>query len=155
MQVLILQLNKISGVFLEVTFFGIRLLQGRNSVPKDDFPDTSELQRSPETNEIKHWPKSWGKHRWSLEHGWRRVIVCSTKIHRKDIRRFRADWRRNLSQQDQETLGRNNGQICHHGSQRKALNKWAEDKPWFGRTRDQRGINFISDDPLDHEEIVK
>ena len=54
MQVLILQLNKISGVFLEVTYIGIRLLQGRHSVPKDDFPDTSELQRSPETNEIKH-----------------------------------------------------------------------------------------------------
>ena len=50
--------------------------------------------------------------RHCLNHGlvWR-VSRFSTKIHEKDVCGFKAEWRRNMSQQDQETFGQKNGQI--------------------------------------------
>ena len=37
---------------------------------------------------------------------------CSTKIYQKDICVFKADWRRNKSQQDEEPFGQKNRQTC-------------------------------------------
>ena len=81
--------------------------------------------------------------RHCLNHGsvWD-VSRRSTKIHQKDICGFKADWRRNGSQQDQETRVRKSAQTCQKAHSVKPCRKWAEAKPQIGgnATREQRGI---------------
>ena len=81
--------------------------------------------------------------RHCLNHGsvWD-VSRRSRKIHQKDICGFKADWRRNGSQQDQETRVRKSGQTRQEAHSVKPYRKWAEAKPLIGgnATRGQRGI---------------
>ena len=91
-------------------------------VPKDDFPIPLNYTCR-ETNENEHWCTSWGNHRWLLwvlmetRHCLNPGSVWqdsnhSTKIHQKDTRGCKANWRRNRSPQDLNTCGQKIGQEC-------------------------------------------
>ena len=121
-QIQMSKLDTISEPLLEITWIGITLLEGRNSM----FRRTIFrylwiiLVFGDKENQVLIYFQmrpsmivgTWMETRHCLNHGlvWR-VSRFSTKIHEKDVCGFKAEWRRNRSQQDQETVGQKNGQI--------------------------------------------
>ena len=71
-----------------------------------------------------------------------------TKIHQKDICGFKAERRRNRLLQDLENIWPEDRSIMSKRSQRKAVNRWAEEKPKLDAAREQRGTQFFPDDDL-------
>ena len=137
MQIQISKLNKISETLWEITCIGIMLLRERNCMfRRTIFRYLWSKFVSKETNENWHCRSSWGYYQWLLECWWRQVTVWT--LDRCDkIRIVNTKppgghmWVRGRLTKKQVTarpgnIWREERSSMPKGSERKALNKWAD-----------------------------
>ena len=152
-QIQISKLDTISGALFEITWVGIMLLEGRNSVFRRTifrylwiilvFGDKESQVLIYFQMQPLMIIGTWMETRHCLNHGlvWH-ALRLSTKTHEKDICGFKAEWRRNRSQQDQETFGQKNGQIRREDHSVKPCIQGLEKQIWTLRENSDAFTSF-------------